>query len=238
MVSDVLYLPFYLFVAALGITVNKKLYNNVKNEDHREQGKVIQRLIKTYSIAQCIGWPSLMCCRGVLYMNKSFLKVIPSSLVLYAITLLAFLTILFRVYIAINSLVVAIGRYLFTVFETQALDFGIKRIRQLLIGCSIGVPLFVAILHDATFPLEYHWMSRFMPEYNQSCQNTEKISGSCIGVTAENNHQSPLYTIVNEHFASAVVYGMHLTMIIIVVVIISNIPEGFIYAHTFIRYRR
>ena len=37
----------------IAIFLNKKLYHNLKNEKRRENGKVIQRILKTYSIVQC-----------------------------------------------------------------------------------------------------------------------------------------------------------------------------------------
>ena len=51
----------YVFAGVLfplaGMTVNIKLYNNVKNETHQEKGKVIQRVMETYAIMQAIFWP-------------------------------------------------------------------------------------------------------------------------------------------------------------------------------------
>ena len=43
----------FITVMPLGIFIHRKLYNNINNEKHRESGKVIQRILKTYSIIQC-----------------------------------------------------------------------------------------------------------------------------------------------------------------------------------------
>ena len=48
-----LHIVTFLTIMPIGIIVNRKLYHNIKNEVHRENGKVIQRILKTYSLVQC-----------------------------------------------------------------------------------------------------------------------------------------------------------------------------------------
>ena len=65
-----------LFLSSVGIIVGMKFYKNVSKEDHQENGKLIQRIIKTYAIVQCITWPSIMAFALTIYVNSTVLKVI------------------------------------------------------------------------------------------------------------------------------------------------------------------
>ena len=67
------YSIFVLIVIPTGITVCKKLYDNVKNEEHLEKGKILQRITKTYAVAQCIAWPIIDALAFMLMVNKRFL---------------------------------------------------------------------------------------------------------------------------------------------------------------------
>ena len=74
MLHTVTFITLVFFVIAIlstiGIIVGMRLYNNLKNEKHQEQGKVIQRILKTYAIVQCIGWPCMMIFVGLLLIDR------------------------------------------------------------------------------------------------------------------------------------------------------------------------
>ena len=61
-----------LIVIPLIILVNKRLYTNIKNEERQEKGKVIQFIIKTYALVQCIGWPCLFIAYGLIKLIQLF----------------------------------------------------------------------------------------------------------------------------------------------------------------------
>ena len=65
-----------ILFSIFGIIISKKLYKNVREEVHQERGKVIQRIMKTYSLVQCVGWPLMMITAWLLYVNKVGLKMI------------------------------------------------------------------------------------------------------------------------------------------------------------------
>ena len=50
----IIHIILFVIIMPIGIYINRKLYINIKNEKRRENGKVIQQIIKTYSIAQPI----------------------------------------------------------------------------------------------------------------------------------------------------------------------------------------
>ena len=82
------YFIYCLFVVTLGTMVNKKLYQNVKNEEHLEKGKIIQRILKTHSLLQIFVWPFIISIAFFLKWNKEILDVIPTAYVGYCIVIL------------------------------------------------------------------------------------------------------------------------------------------------------
>ena len=70
------YFAYCFSVVTFGIVVNKKLYQNVRNEEHLEKGKIIQRIMKTHSLVQCITWPVLISAAFFMKINKNLLEII------------------------------------------------------------------------------------------------------------------------------------------------------------------
>ena len=223
-----------LFLSSVGIIVGRKLYKNVSKEDHKENGKVIQRLLKTYAIAQCIAWPSLMAFSWIIYVNATVIKVIPPFWVLHAISTGRGLYILLRTYVGFNSMIIAIGRYCFIVFETQTSRFRIKTIRYLFISCSVGIPIFLTLANEATIPIERPYIAIFMPQYNDTYQSNVNHSIWVIEKSTIEAHQSILYSIVNHYVPTTITYGVGVFCKPMTAVIFSNVVEGFIYIHTFV----
>ena len=60
MAISIFLILFGLLWTIAGMTVCKKLYDKVRNEDHQERGKVIQRIMKTYAMAQLLSWPKML----------------------------------------------------------------------------------------------------------------------------------------------------------------------------------
>ena len=201
----------------LGVIVGLRLYKNLKNEKHKEQGKVIQRIMKTYTVIQCVAWPFLIICIGLLRLNKVFIKFLTPSLERQAITMLRSLFGLFRNYIGFNSLIIAICRYCFIVCEEKTSKIGIEKARQILLCGSFGIPLLLAIFNEATVPINHGWIA--------------------LGTT-ENSFQSPLYIVVQGLFPTFITYGIELCCITLVGIIFANIIEGLIYSHIYIYSRR
>ena len=128
---------FVLLYGIIGITIGRKFYQNVQKEDHQERGKVIQRIMKTYAMVQCIMWPVIGILAFTFYINKIALNKIDHSLLRPSISLLRFVFTLFRSYIGFNSLIIALCRYSFIVYENQVFKIGLKRIRNIYISMII-----------------------------------------------------------------------------------------------------
>ena len=229
---------FGLFWSFIGIVIGKKLYNNVRTEDHQEKGKVIQRVMKTYAIAQCIGWPCCMSLGWILFVNKTSLNLIQPVLIRYVIASVRFLYTIFRWYIGFNSLIIAICRYTFIVYDNLVLKFGINRIRYLYLSSSVGIPILIAFMHDAAAPMEHAWICMFMPDNNQTYQGGDSIGIFCTKNIAANTIQSPIYNVLNEYMSPSVTYVLWIVCFVLIVITNSNFIEGFIYLHIFINFRR
>ena len=234
----VLSLIFSVIVMPIGVIVCKKLYNNIKNEEHREKGKIIQRIMKTYSIVPCIFYTTLITFSWIIYINNHFLNWIKPSLSWYAIFLLGCMCHVFRIYIGFNSLIVAISRYLFILYEAKVEAFGIKRLKNLLVSASMSVPIFHLVLHITTFPLEPAWMSAFTPQSNSPFEtnfNNDTILNEKKLIEESNLF---LHKMTMEYFPSSIVFAIQEICDAMVLVICLNLIEGFIYLHIFIYFRR
>ena len=231
-------LIFCLILMPIGIIVCKKLYNNIKDEEHLEKGKIIQRIMKTYSFAQCVFWPNLIIFSGIIYFNNHFLKLVEPSLSWYAIHVLRCMCHVFRIYVSFNSLIVAISRYIFIIYKKQVETFGIKKIKYLLVSSSIIVPIFHLILYEATFPIEPAWISVFASESNSTIDTPENEDTVLNEKGLMENYNFLLYILTIEYFYPAIVYAIQMLCYVMVVVICTNLIEGFIYLHIFIHFRR
>ena len=189
MIEATIYLTYCTVVITLGIIVNKKLYQNVKNEEHLEKGKIIQKIMKTHSLSQCVVWPILILTAFFLKMNKDVLDMIPHDIAGYLIIFIRSLNTFYSCYGGFNSLVIAISRYTCIVFESNVEKFGVAKLRKLLITSSIGIPILFFVLNESLIPVEHAWGSYFMPEFTSS-----------IGETNSNELNSDDFSLISPLF--------------------------------------
>ena len=232
------YFIYCSFVVPLGIIVNKKLYQNVKNEEHLEKGKIIQRILKTHSLLQMFCWPFIISIAFFLKWNKEILDIIPSESVGYCIVILRSLNTLYACFGGFNSLIIAISRYTCVVYQEVVEGIGVKRVRNLLISSSVGVPIFFAVLNESLIPVEDIWGALFLPRYTYSFDRVG-YNESIVNATATLDlPQSPVFLIAHAYLPSSVIHGLKFIWLIILVSVHSNLLEGIIYLHTYIYYNR
>ena len=229
---------FVLFWAMTGITIGRKLYKNFRNEDHQDRGKVIQRIMKTYAMVQCILWPVLAIIAWTFYVNKMLFNKIDHALIRHSVSLFRFLFTLFRCYIGFNSLIIALCRYSFIVYENQVFKIGLKRIKCIYISSSVGIPILIAVLNELVTPTEMAWMCLFVPQNNQTYHSENDMGQFCTKNTVESVTQSLIYELFNQHLSLSVIHGMQICNGILICVALSNILEGVMYLHIFIHARR
>ena len=137
-----------------------------------------------------------------------------------------------RDYVQFHSLIIAICRYVFIVFEAKTEVLGIKNLRAILISSSVVIPFVTALTYEMTIPIEEAYLHLF---YNQTHPTiaAEKIS-FLNEVPSLILYQSPVFSIVQKYVPTVLFDAIRLFDIIMFLIMYSNIAEGIIYAHTFI----
>ena len=224
--SNVFAMISFAIIILTGAGVNIRLFKNVKNETHREKGKVIQQVMKTYAMVQIIAWPCIMLAIILFRINRLLYGLFHPCLVTYVLMGMRFLFNIVRIYIGLNSIVVAVCRYLFIVCDEKISNFGIQRFKRIIIGASFWVPVLLGILREATVP----WVHTFDIE-NQSCSLPKAHPFN--EDFSETTTQSPIYTLTHNYVSSSVIYGIRLILYTLILTILSNTVEGILYLLTF-----
>ena len=234
-ITFILYLFMCIIVLPISVIINGKLYKKTNAEEHLEKGKVIQHLIKTYSLLQCICWPCIVIFPVICGFVDVLCEIGRPPLYQYILFAYRFCTCLYRDYISFNSLIVAISRYTFVVFGGYTEAFGIPRVKAVLVSGSFVVPIVNSILFEFTQPTEQEFFAVFFDEASVN----EKTFLTYPNKTVSKNYpQSPVYTAVNTYVPPGFVYIMSIMTNIMMVLIYSNIIEGFLYAHIIMSNRR
>ena len=226
----------FILILPLIIYVNKKLYDNIKNEEHLEKGRVIQHIIKHYSQLQFIGWPFVFVSFGSIKLLNCITPLSQTLTVQIVVFALRYAYTFFRDYLQFHSLVIAICRYTFVIWESTAEKFGIKRLRRLFIGASFVVPLLTSTLYEVTCPIEQFYVSWFYGiGLSQEFSNTtNKIEESQV----EGKFDSLAFKVVNSYFSSFVMECVQFIETALFSLIYSNVIEGILHANIFFFYHR
>ena len=225
----------FVFVLPVTILVNKKLYQNIKNEERREKGKVLQYLMKQYAMLQCFAWPFILGFTVMFYLENTVFHVLGPLAYIYLVAAFRFSYNVIRDYLSFNSLILALVRYTFLIFENQADALGINRLKHLFISWSIIGPIFDTALLEITNPIEHVWYKLFME--GRVFQNTNSTSICQNGGTSI-MIESPVYLAAKTYFPELLMFLMKQLDTIVIVMVHSNVIEGFIYAHIFTHFRR
>ena len=219
-----------------GIMIHKKLYNNIKNEEHLEKGQIIQRIIKTYAIVQGILWPSCLILSSP-FLDSTILSQIPPSPRFYLIQLSRCLSTFLRHFAGFHSLIIATSRYVFIIFNRKAEKIGIKRLRVLFIYSSFEVPLVMTIVEVLFFPVK-SWLSHFRFSQDPS-QNVMKNNSEFFQPIWDSNfYENALYQTMQSYVPQKLIDIIRWTVIITAIIIYSNIAEGLMYGHIFMFTKR
>ena len=240
-------IPFavcYTIIIPLGLVICKKLYYNLTNEEHKEKGKIIQRILKNYCLVQCVAWPLISAVFGiVLFTKTSIFALNHSILMLIIVSILRFAVRLNLLYVGFNSLILAVCRYVFIMRVTHDEQSCIKKLRGLFIVTSILAPVTLAILDEALFT--YPTITPITAASNVMIRhNLTNVEGTLHDVDNNlQNHtylipQSPLFLVIDKHVSSSIKYGVQLGLVIAHGTFYSNIPEGILYTHIFIANQR
>ena len=228
----VIYLCMCFIVMPLGIAINKDLYTKIKNEEHKEKGKVVQSVMKQFSLLQCISLPLLLVLFGLFYLCYNVFDLISEPHGHYLLNVLRFAYNLNRDYVSFNSLIIAIIRYTFVVMGTSAEAFGISKLRHLFIGCSIGIPIVNNFLYEATQPIEPMLISIFYDKTRDMIDETKNDRNLTNGVDINDTYNFTIFILANKYLPSQLRYSLVIIEDIMMVILYSNILEGILYAYT------
>ena len=218
-----------LILIPLGMLINQKLYHNIKNEEHLEKGQIIQRIIKTYSIIQCILWPSSLIL-STPFLENNILNELARDPKFYLTQFSRCLSTFLRHYSGFHSLIIAVSRYVFIVFNGKADKIGVKRLRAFFISTSLVVPMLLTVVECLFFPAK-DWIShfRFSDEYSLMKNHSESPHHSEDFDVDEN----VFYLVIQKYIDPAPIGIIKCILLITVAIIYSNIAEGLIYGHIF-----
>ena len=240
--SDIIeVLVYFIFVVTIiptGVTICKKLLDNVKNEEHLEKGKILQRITKTYALVQCIAWPLIDALALMLVANKRVSTFLSPTMASNGVILVRFMYSVLTSYLAFNSLVIATVRYVFVVYDERAARFGIQKLRKTFLFASFFAPMFVAVLNEAMIPIEYNWISNFMPTTNDDLQKDEYGHLLLADNSTFNMRSSPLFSLADLYLHSTFNDILRVICQILIFLTFSNIIEGFLYTHIYYYFKR
>lgn len=233
----ILFCLVLILILPLTIFVNKKLYFNLKNEEHLEKGKVVQFIVKTYSLVQCVAWPVLVFYFGMIRIVNEIKPVHESLMLQFLVSTFRYLYTLTRDYLQFHSFIIAISRYTFTVYESKAEKIGIKRLRAFFIGASISVPILTSTLFELSRPMEKLW---FLWLCQDKCFSNKTQNDLTVNYQDQDGFrfQSFAFTTFNKNFPSTVIDVITYTDGLLFSLIYSNLVEGCVYTHIFVFFTR
>ena len=237
-IEVLVYFIFVVTVIPTGITICKKLLDNVKNEEHLEKGKILQSITKTYALVQCMAWPMIDALSLMLVVNKRVSTYLSPTMANNGVILVRFMYSVLTSYLACNSLVIASVRYVFVVHDGRAARCGIKKLRKTFLLASFCAPMFVAVLNEAMIPIEYNWIANFMPTANDFLQKDEYGHLILADNSTFNIRSSPLFSLADLYLHSTFNDILRIICKILVFLIFSNIIEGFQYTHIYYHFKR
>ena len=244
------YVLFCLVIIPLGVVICRKLYIDTKNEEHKEKGKVIQRIMKTYCVVQCGVWPLISAVFGLARFAKSSVFTYNhKNLMMVIISCLRSLIRLILGYVGFNSFVIASCRYVFIMHATHDEYTTVRKIRKFFIAMSIIAPITLWVLIEAfiAFPevgpdivgYQTHVESIIIAQSN--LKNGDRTLNRTIDTLEERYFiipQSPLFFIVKKYVSPSITSGLKIALYVIRFIILSNVPEGVLYTHIFIANNR
>ena len=240
------YILFCLVIVPLGLAICRKLYIDTKNEEHKEKGKVIQRIMKNYCLVQCGVWPLSTVMFGIIkFTSFSTFVYNHQALMIIIVSCLRSLLRLNLGYVGFNSFAIATCRYVFIMHITHDGYTSIRKVRKFFVVISVVVPITLWALNETLIPYpDAHLLIVGPPIYADSkpiaqsnLTDVEGMVNSTIDTIEQLSFlipQSPLFLVVEKHVSTTIISGFKIASYVIQAITYSNIPEGVLYTHLFI----
>ena len=228
-----------IFIIICGIVVNLKFLRNLSHDRHNipvgKDGNLLEPHMTIYANCQTILWPLILIFTWTIKGEFLNLTAFPTwcCLVLY------FIIRTFRTYLACNSIVSAFIRLSFVVYEAEVIQFGKDRIKKFFLFGSMLIPLFISILLSFVSANIFNLSN--LATVTQSSEFSEPAYNSTVLSKELNINQTcrhPFYTFSINHLPIWLVSSVYYICIAILVAMLSNIVEGFVYCTIFSYVRR
>lgn len=220
-------LSFFIAFVLLtpGIVINLKHLRNLKQEERKEKGKILQKHMKYLSIAQIVFWPGLFLVIWLVKLDQFMIFSLDPCLYHQFGIVIRFSYYVFRLYVGFHSVLVAIFRVSFIVYDRVILLFGTERFGKLMHYGSILVPFGIVLFAEGTIPSINHDQS--LSTKDPRCNETYTIVNASLMET-----QSPLYVLIHKNVPSDIIICVKLICYTMTFIAISNVVEGILYWHT------
>ena len=240
------YLLLCIVIVSLGLVIGRRLYINTRNEEHKEKGKVIQRIMKNYCVVQCGVWPIISVMFGIVKFTwKSEFAYNHQTLVIIIVSCFRSLLRLIPGYVGFHSFATATCRYVFIMYATHDEYTSVRKIRKFFITISFMVPIMLWVFNEAfiAYPEMGHPIVRLQIHADSNLTDQSNVSGvegtlnSIIDTPQQTSFvipQSPIFLVVQRYVSTSIVFGFKVALSVIHFIFYSNIPEGVIYTHLFI----
>ena len=231
-----IYRTVFSLVIIVGVVINKKLFNTVRNETPGERGKVFQQILKSYAVIQSIGWPFITVWMiGIGVLLQTDVQTIPACFYVNCVHIGVFSYLFVRTYVGFTSLILAVGRYIFVVHDHHVMKWGIEVVARILIRSSFIIPMLMAVLSDSVITLEYNgWLSQIQ-QYEASCRSQDSHQPEyqefiVSNGTVKDLFKSPLHVMLHSLLPARLTSGLYGLHLVLTIVLYSNVSEGIIYA--------
>ena len=242
-----LYLLLCIVIVSLGLVICRKLYINTRNEERKEKGKVIQRIMKNYCVVQCGVWPFISVMFGIVRFTwNSAFAYNHQTLVIIIVSSLRSLFRLNLGYVGFHSFVTATCRYVFIMYATHDEYTSVRKIRKFFITMSFMVPIMLWVFNEAiiAYPEISLPIVRFQIHADSNIIGQSNVTGvegtlNSVMDTPEQpsfliSSESPLFLVVEKYLSTSIISGFKVALYVIHFIFYSNIPEGVLYTHLFI----
>ena len=237
--SSTLDFAINLFVSLSVIVVNLKYLKDLKQDDRsRPPGSnenLVKRIMSTYTKSVIIYAPAHLMLFWLLHQDVELPIWFKHGLCFEVFTNFLYLT-----YTGFNSFIVAGMRYTFVVHHNQLLAFGVKKTKTIFYYCSILVPLLIGMLYlsTATCP------KRKMSIARSICADLATVSNETfLGLDSNVTQRCGLanlgfFSLRNQYISKETLKYMNGFTAILVMIICSNVFEGYFYWKAFAVIRR
>ena len=228
------YIVLCLIIIYLGTLINYQVHRNINDEEFKEKGKIIQRIVKNYCMVQCFAWPFILALFGIVctVVRSPFILYHPKMTVAL-MHLAEFIISFVFLFVGFNSFIIGLCRYVFIIIITHNDTCTIKMIRKLIFAASIAVPTLLTILDLTFLPLPEKKIN-LMPQQIKM-MNTMIFNNS--GYEIENDTwiipRSTFYTVAHDVVPQFILYPIQCVLEFITFSACSNLIEGGFYIHIF-----